>query len=189
MSEEKKHLGGTERLGGWTALWRQGPSLNFIFTARAKYLESLDVSGHRAPQMPPDGCACSRKHPQEGSTHHRSNGRDKSNLCDDDTGKSRKPGVVGVQGSTGSANLTSLESLAQRNSGVLDMGESGSCIQVSEVILLGLRNRHAVDVSCSLLFSGSVVSDSPQPHGLQHTRLSCPSPSPRACSNSCPWSQ
>ena len=30
----------------------------------------------------------------------------------------------------------------------------------------------------------SVVSDSLQPHGLQHTRLSCPSPSPRACSNS-----
>ena len=24
---------------------------------------------------------------------------------------------------------------------------------------------------------------------LQHTRLPCPSPSPRACSNSCPWSQ
>ena len=31
----------------------------------------------------------------------------------------------------------------------------------------------------------SVVSDSLQPHGLQHTRLPCPSPSPRACSNSC----
>ena len=27
------------------------------------------------------------------------------------------------------------------------------------------------------------------PHGLQHTRLSCPSPSPGACSNSCPLSQ
>ena len=27
-----------------------------------------------------------------------------------------------------------------------------------------------------------------QPHGLQHTRLPCPSPSPRACSNSCPLS-
>ena len=75
--------------------------------------------------MPPDGCACSRKHPQEGTTHHRSNGGDKSNLCDADTGKSRKPGVVSVQGSTGSANLTSPESLAQPNSGVLDMGESG----------------------------------------------------------------
>ena len=28
-----------------------------------------------------------------------------------------------------------------------------------------------------------------RPRGLQHTRLPCPSPSPRACSNSCPLSQ
>ena len=35
-------------------------------------------------------------------------------------------------------------------------------------------------------FSHSVVSDSFQPHGPQHTRLSCPSPSPRVCSNSRP---
>ena len=28
-----------------------------------------------------------------------------------------------------------------------------------------------------------------RPHGLQHIRLPCPSPSPRACSNSCPLSQ
>ena len=41
----------------------------------------------------------------------------------------------------------------------------------------------------ALLFSHSVVSDSLQPHGLQHTRLPCPSPSPEACSNSCPLSQ
>ena len=37
----------------------------------------------------------------------------------------------------------------------------------------------------SVQFSCSVVSDSLQPHGLQHTRLSCPSPTLRACSNSC----
>ena len=36
-----------------------------------------------------------------------------------------------------------------------------------------------------LLFSNSVVSDCFWPHGLQHTRISCPSPSPRAGSNSC----
>ena len=35
----------------------------------------------------------------------------------------------------------------------------------------------------------SVMSHSLQPHGLQHTRLPCPSPFPRACSNSCPLSQ
>ena len=33
------------------------------------------------------------------------------------------------------------------------------------------------------------VSDSSWPHGLQHTRLPCSSPSPGACSNSCPLSQ
>ena len=38
-----------------------------------------------------------------------------------------------------------------------------------------------------LLLSSSVMSDSLQPHGLQHTRLPCPSPSPRACSNSLSW--
>ena len=31
-----------------------------------------------------------------------------------------------------------------------------------------------------------VVSNSLWPHGLQHSRLSCPSPTPGACSNSCP---
>ena len=40
----------------------------------------------------------------------------------------------------------------------------------------------------SLLFSRSVVSYSLRPHELQHTRLPCPSSSPRASSNSCPLS-
>ena len=40
----------------------------------------------------------------------------------------------------------------------------------------------------SAQFSRSVVSDSLWPHGLQHARLPCPSPSPRVCSNSCPLS-
>ena len=39
-----------------------------------------------------------------------------------------------------------------------------------------------------LLFSGSIMSSSLWSHGLQHARLSCPSPPPRACSNSCPLS-
>ena len=33
------------------------------------------------------------------------------------------------------------------------------------------------------------MSDSLRPHGLQHTRLPCPSPSPRAYSHSCPLSR
>ena len=36
-----------------------------------------------------------------------------------------------------------------------------------------------------VVFSRSVMSDSLWPHGLQHARLACPLPSPRACSNSC----
>ena len=40
----------------------------------------------------------------------------------------------------------------------------------------------------SVQFSHSVVSDSLRPHGLQHARLPCPSPTPGACSNSCPSS-
>ena len=41
----------------------------------------------------------------------------------------------------------------------------------------------------SVQFSCSVVSHSLQPHGLQHTRLPCPSPTPRVYSNSCPLSR
>ena len=44
-------------------------------------------------------------------------------------------------------------------------------------------------VFSSVPFSCSVVSDSLRPHGLQHARPPCPSPTPRACSNSCPLSQ
>ena len=45
-----------------------------------------------------------------------------------------------------------------------------------------------IKFSFLLLFSNSVVSNSLWPHGLQHIRLSCPSLSPRDCSNSCPSS-
>ena len=46
-------------------------------------------------------------------------------------------------------------------------------------------------VSCqgSVQFSRSVMSDSLRPHGLQHARFPHPSPTPRACSNSCPLSR
>ena len=43
-------------------------------------------------------------------------------------------------------------------------------------------------VYISVQFSQLVMSDSLQPDGLQHARLPCPSPTPRACSNLCPWS-
>ena len=42
---------------------------------------------------------------------------------------------------------------------------------------------------CLLSFNSKVMSDSLQPHGLQHTRLPCPALSPGVCSTSCPLSQ
>ena len=53
------------------------------------------------------------------------------------------------------------------------------------------NNYEARSTGATLLlpFSRSVVSNALWPHGLQHARLPCPSPSPRACSNSCPLSQ
>ena len=51
-------------------------------------------------------------------------------------------------------------------------------------------NRPMKRYSASLIiqFSRSVMSDSLRPHELQHARLAYPSPTPRACSNSCPLS-
>ena len=44
-------------------------------------------------------------------------------------------------------------------------------------------------IVCSAQFSRSVMSDSLWPHGLQHARPACPSPTPGIYSNSCPLSQ
>ena len=41
----------------------------------------------------------------------------------------------------------------------------------------------------SVQFSPSVTSNTLRPHGLQHVRPPCPSPAPRAHTNSCPLSQ
>ena len=44
-------------------------------------------------------------------------------------------------------------------------------------------------IGLSVQFRCSVMSNSLGPHGLQEARLPCPSPTPRAYSNSCPWSR
>ena len=66
-------------------------------------------------------------------------------------------------------------------------------LKFMSIELLMLSNHlilcHPISFLHILLSSCSVMSDSLQPHGLQHTRLACPSPSPGACSNSCPLSQ
>ena len=43
----------------------------------------------------------------------------------------------------------------------------------------------AFSIFSSVQISHSVVSDSLQPHILQHARLPCPSPAPESCLNSC----
>ena len=49
-----------------------------------------------------------------------------------------------------------------------------------------IDDSYKLTIACSVQFSHSVMSDSLWPHGLQHTRLPCPSPTPGAYSNSCP---
>jgi len=56
-------------------------------------------------------------------------------------------------------------------------------------LLYSRRNKFNKKVKCSVQFSCSVVSDSLRPHGLQHARLPCPSPTPGIYSSSCPLSQ
>ena len=54
---------------------------------------------------------------------------------------------------------------------------------------MGWIGRLGLTYICSVQFSHSVMSICLWPHGLQHARLPCPSPTPRACPNSCPLSQ
>jgi len=63
----------------------------------------------------------------------------------------------------------------------------------NDVLCKGESDFH---ILCKIqLFSGllfSLVTQSCltlQPHGLQRARLPCPSPTPGACSDSCPWSR
>ena len=58
--------------------------------------------------------------------------------------------------------------------------------QASFFTLLFYPHQEVLSVS---QFTHSVMSDSLWRHGLQHTRLSCPLPTPRIYSNSCPLSQ
>ena len=64
-------------------------------------------------------------------------------------------------------------------------------IQISFVFPLDsqVSNRSGLKVRIvyisSVQFSRSVMSDSLRPHGLQHTRPPCPSPTPRVYPNSC----
>ena len=58
-------------------------------------------------------------------------------------------------------------------------------MEIPEHLTCLLRNLYVGSVQ----LNHSVVSNSLWAHGLQHTRLPCPSPTPRARSHSCPSSQ
>ena len=72
-----------------------------------------------------------------------------------------------------------------------------TCLITTLVAVCNESDTEVVEMRFSLLyyivisvqFSHSVVSDSWRPHGLQQTRLPCPSPTPRVCSYSCPLSR
>ena len=65
-----------------------------------------------------------------------------------------------------------------------------SSIQKRQLVLWFLVHKKPSNIFLDFSqFNCSVMSDSLQPHGLQHTRLPCPSPSPREGSNSCPSSR
>ena len=59
---------------------------------------------------------------------------------------------------------------------------------INNFVSLTLEHMLRTRYDSSVQFSCSVVSKSLQPHGLQHARLPCPSPSPGAYSNPCPSS-
>ena len=74
------------------------------------------------------------------------------------------------------------------SSGGLCRREKSKCLFLNKLLCTAAMltiywSTHSVQLSCS------VVSDCLQPHESQHTRPSCPSPTPRVHSNSCPLSR
>ena len=74
--------------------------------------------------------------------------------------------------------------------------EHGWAAEQQQGRVRGMEKRWRKDIRCtdndwfsSVQFSHSVMSDSLQPHELQHARPPCPSPTPRVHPNPCPLSQ
>ena len=86
---------------------------------------------------------------------------------------------------------------------VSESQHAGSVVVVLQLMLHGMWNisrpgiepmstalaERFLSTISSVQFSPSAMSDSLRPHGLQHTRLPCPSPTRRVCSNSYPLSR
>ena len=63
-----------------------------------------------------------------------------------------------------------------------------SWIRIIHIIKIAILPKKVYRFNLISQFSCSVMSDPLWPHGLQHTRLPCSSPTPRTYSNSCPLS-
>ena len=83
-------------------------------------------------------------------------------------------------GSSRPRNLTHISNISWKagSSPLVPSGKPNVCVCVCVCVCIS-----------SVQYSCSVVPDSLRPHGLKHTRLPCPSLTPRACSNCCPSSQ
>ena len=83
-------------------------------------------------------------------------------------------------GSSRLRNLTHISNISWKagSSPLVPSGKPNVCVCVCVCVCIS-----------SVQYSCSVVPDSLRPHGLKHTRLPCPSLTPRACSNCCPSSQ
>ena len=66
---------------------------------------------------------------------------------------------------------------------------AGLMTATSFVYWYGKKHFHPQNLFCCCCCCLLVVSNSLWPHKWQHTRLPCPSLSPRVCSNPCPLSQ
>ena len=78
----------------------------------------------------------------------------------------------------------------QSNVNVVDRSRERffSALQSKKFVIYSLETELSL-IKLSVQLSSSVVSNSLQPYELQHSRLPCLSPTPRACSSSCPLSR
>ena len=71
-------------------------------------------------------------------------------------------------------------------------GDITICLHIDNISTYLYRYRYVcfyIRRILQLLFSHQVLSDYSRSHGLQHTRLPCPSPSLRVCPSLCPLNQ
>ena len=99
-------------------------------------------------------------------------------------------GKPGVLQSMESKSWTRLRDRTELNSTNPEKSNNGVKLSKYNRMLEYLTSQPINKINKSLfLFLCKVLPDSLWPHGLQHASLPCPSPTPGACSNSCPLSQ